>query len=216
MIEQNTFNIVFGIFVLLTCRDIFSTGSQAEPETVVDNIASQLDPGHPSLANGPTMNTAPTIKVLYCHSCGYRQAFDEFARILQTQYPEIKVEGANYQPSWFKYQIVNLVFISKIALLAMIYMDINPFNYLQMNTPGFWTYMTQSKMTTSLMILFMANSIESNMMSSGAFEIFYNDMPIWSKIQTGRVPTAPELLQIVGSHRTINKPVRDFVHSSMM
>jgi selT/selW/selH-like putative selenoprotein len=155
---------------------------------------------HHSVADSTNFQGITTIKIQYCHSCGYKQAFDEISKLLSHHYPEIKIEGQYHQPNWLRSQIVNLLFISKIALIAMIYMDINPFTYLQMETPRLWTHMTQSKVPSSLIILFITNSIESNMMSTGAFEIFYNDMPVWSKMTTGRMPSGPELLSIVNSH----------------
>uniref|UniRef100_A0A6G1SRJ1 Selenoprotein T1b n=1 Tax=Aceria tosichella TaxID=561515 RepID=A0A6G1SRJ1_9ACAR len=206
MIEQNTFTIIFGVFLLLTCRDMFfgHSSNTASPDMAkpVDVLAHHHHHHHDplSVADVPSFQGVPTIKIQYCHSCGYKQAFDEISKLLVSQYPNIKIEGQYHQPNWLRSQIVNLLFISKIAIIAMIYMDINPFTYLQMETPRLWTHMTQSKVPSSLIILFITNSIESNMMSTGAFEIFYNDMPVWSKLTTGRMPTGPELMSIVSSH----------------
>lgn len=39
----------------------------------------------------------------YClyisYSCGYQKAFDHYAQILGEKYPELNIEGANYDPS---------------------------------------------------------------------------------------------------------------------
>ena len=35
---------------------------------------------------------------------------------------------------------------------------------------------------------------------AGAFEIDFNGMRMWSKIQTGRIPTGPELFQMIESN----------------
>lgn len=211
MIEQNTFTIIFGIFLLLTCRDMFFGHSSSGTESEVGESATdRLHHHHHQAGAGVDIDSphmassyAPTIKIQYCHSCGYKQAFDEISKLLQANFPNIKVEGELHQPNWLRAQIVNLIFISKLALLIMIYMDFNPFTYLQMNSPSLWAHMSQNKVSSSLIILFIANSIESNMMSTGAFEILYNkNIPIWSKIETGRMPSGPELLQIVGNQLT--------------
>lgn len=209
MIEQNTFTIIFGLFLLLTCRDMFfgHSGSAADvgkqdpslhhhnPHR--DGISDSVLESAPHVTG--SLHGIPTIKIQFCHSCGYRQAFEEISKLLQANFPGIKMEGEYHQPNWLRQQIVNLLFVTKFATLAMIFMDVNPFNYLQMETPRLWTHVTQNKISSSLIIFFISNSIETNMMSTGAFEIFYNDYPIWSKIQTGRIPSGPELLQIVGS-----------------
>ena len=50
------------------------------------------------------------------------------------------------------------------------------------------------------MIFFIGNAIESQLISTGAFEISLDNMPVWSKIESGRIPQAPELFQIIDNH----------------
>lgn len=218
MNEQNAFSLLFAVFMLFTCRDVFygQTGQTAESEH--NNVGPMKDPLHHHHQHHHMSNLvdrgvhghtggAPelsTVTIQYCHSCGYRQAFDEVSKMLNTNFPEIKVVGELHQPKWFRSQIVNLLFFTKIALLAMIYMNTNPFAYLRMETPRWWNYLTQSRISSSLMILFLANSIESSMMSTGAFEIYYNDLPIWSKIETGKMPTGQDILSQIQQQRGFN------------
>lgn len=222
MVEQNAFTILFGIFLLFTFRDVFygsgGSGHAAEPELNAppDHLSSHSSHHHnhhaaPVAGLDPTISQAglsglassPLIKVQYCQSCGYRQAFDDLSMRFQSLYPGIRVEGEIHQPGWLRSQVVNLLFVVKTATLAMLYIDINPFTYFQMETPRIWEYMRGSKISSSLIILSLANIVETSMVSTGAFEIFYNDIPIWSKIQTGRMPSAPELHQIVQSQMSM-------------
>lgn len=39
--------------------------------------------------------------------------------------------------------------------------------------------------------------INFQLVSSGAFEISLNDIPIWSKLETGRIPSPQELFNII-------------------
>lgn len=39
--------------------------------------------------------------------------------------------------------------------------------------------------------------IEGQLISTGAFEVSLNDMPIWSKLESGRLPNPNELHQII-------------------
>lgn len=219
MIEKNAFSIIFGIFMLLTCHDVFYGHSGHETETAKPTPSSeyvhhhhqqQTPPLNPEATIPPMggISGIPTIRIQYCHSCGYRQAFEEISKMLQAQFPEIRVVGEVHQPGWVRSQIVNLLFVTKLAIIAMIYMDINPFTYLQTETPRIWSYMSQNKVTSTLFILFISNTIDGNMMSTGAFEVFYNDMPAWSKIQTGRMPSLPELYQIVQSHTSLGRKTK--------
>ena len=57
-------------------------------------------------------------------------------------------------------------------------------------------------MYACLMIFFFSNSIESALISTGAFEISINDVPLWSKLQTGRLPAANEFVQMLQTFAT--------------
>ena len=43
--------------------------------------------------------------------------------------------------------------------------------------------------------LYVINLIGSNLLSTGAFEVYVQDELIWSKIETGRLPEMQYLLQ---------------------
>lgn len=45
------------------------------------------------------------------------------------------------------------------------------------------------------------------LISSGAFEIYFNDVPIWSKLQAGRVPAPAELFQIIDNQLKFSAPM---------
>lgn len=221
MIEQNTFTIIFGLFLILTCRDIFSSHKGGQADVAQPDLADHHHHHHHhhhDSINGDLLKSPdsldadmigiPTIKIQFCHSCGYRQAFEDIAKMLRTAFPNMKVDGEYHHPAWFKTQLVNVLFLTKVAVIAMLFWNINPFTYLQMETPRIWTHITQSKLSSSILIWMVIGSIESSMMSTGAFEIFFNDYPIWSKIQTGRIPSAPELIQIVKSQLELSDSLK--------
>jgi len=47
------------------------------------------------------------------------------------------------------------------------------------------------------MLFFLSNAIEGQLISTGAFEISFNDVPVWSKLEVGRIPSPQELFQII-------------------
>ena len=51
---------------------------------------------------------------------------------------------------------------------------------------------------------FLSNAVETQLVSTGAFEITVDKMPVWSKIESGRIPQPPELFQIVDTHLKMN------------
>jgi selT/selW/selH-like putative selenoprotein len=57
------------------------------------------------------------------------------------------------------------------------------------------------------MTFFISNTIEGQLISTGAFEISYNDVPVWSKLQSGRIPSPPELFQIIDNRDMIKADI---------
>lgn len=223
MIEQNAFTIIFAIFTLFTVKDVFY--GQAGTQPSVDPINSHIPnddhihshhiggSGGPSIINGISEHQSNiaagtglhTLKVQYCHSCGYRQAFEDIRARLKSDFPSLIIEGEISKPGFIRSQIANLVFLAKIGFFVMVYARFNPFAYFHLETPGVWHFVTENRMAASVMALLLTSSIESNMMSTGAFEVFLNDIPIWSKIQSGRLPPYPELSRAITSHMYIGK-----------
>jgi len=46
-------------------------------------------------------------------------------------------------------------------------------------------------------IFFLGNMMESNLLSSGAFEVTVNGEPVWSKLETGYLPSLEHLISLV-------------------
>ena len=147
------------------------------------------------------LQTGPTLKFLYCYSCGYKRAFEDYTSIIRERYPDMIVTGDNYPPSTLNRMLVQIIGILKMSIIFMLLANINPFSYLGMETPGIWAWLTSSKLTGCLITFFICNTVEGTLISSGAFEIYYNDVPIWSKIETGRIPQPQELFGIIENQR---------------
>lgn len=54
-------------------------------------------------------------------------------------------------------------------------------------------------MYACLMTFFLANFIEGQLLSTGAFEMDFNGRQIWSKLRTGRIPQPHEIFSIMDS-----------------
>jgi selT/selW/selH-like putative selenoprotein len=89
-------------------------------------------------------------------------------------------------------------------LIACIVASVNPFNFLGIATPGVYAWAVENKLYAAMMIFFLSNAIETQLVSTGAFEITVDNMPVWSKIDSGRIPQPPELFQIIDTHFKMN------------
>ncbi|XP_054282510.1 thioredoxin reductase-like selenoprotein T homolog CG3887 [Macrosteles quadrilineatus] len=179
--------IIFSIFLIYSIKEIFVETS-AEKEIPVTKV-------------GLSSKIGPTLKFYYCYSCGYRKAFDEYSAILHKKYPEISIEGGNYEPPGYSMFVAKFVGLGKLLVIVCILSGINLFRYFgQEAPPSWWVWCVENKLYACLMIFFLSNALEGHLVSTGAFEISLNDMPVWSKLETGRIPQPPELFQIIDNH----------------
>lgn len=135
--------------------------------------------------------------------------FQEYSRAINQIYPELRVEGSNYPPTTINKYLGNLVFYLKLLVLVLVVSGTSPFNLLNMEPTDswtrVWTWTQQNKIFSCLMAFFVCNMLETQFLSTGAFEITLNDVPVWSKLQSGYVLNIQELLQILESHLKMNQ-----------
>ncbi|KAJ9579219.1 hypothetical protein L9F63_024676, partial [Diploptera punctata] len=144
-------------------------------------------------------NVGPTLKFLYCAN-GYRKVFEQYAAILQQKYPEISIEGDLYPPPEYKIMLARALGAAKMLLIVCILGSINVFNFFGQPAPSWWTWCITNKLYSCMMLFFLCNAVEGQLVSTGAFEISLNDIPVWSKLETGRIPQPPELFKIIENH----------------
>jgi len=121
---------------------------------------------------------------------------------LTERFPGLEFEGENFDPEFYRVLLAKALSYGKLAVIALVASGFNPFpEYLGMETPRFYEWAVSNKIYACLMSWFLAGMVENSLMSTGAFEIFYNDLPIWSKLENGRLPEFQELVTIVAQQR---------------
>lgn len=140
---------------------------------------------------------SPVIKFHYCLSSGYENLFKQFSQLVQTHYPYMALHGEHYSPGRICSSIGKALSILKILLLILILLNQNPFQWFHLSTPMIYSIALENKLYACLMIFLALNSMESFFVSTGAFEIFVDDVPLWSKLHTGRIPSANEFVQML-------------------
>lgn len=126
--------------------------------------------------------------------------FEELSHIILQKFPSLNIEGDIYPPPAWRSHLAKLVQLIKFALIIITVSGIDPFPSLGFHTPSIITYALQNKMSFCLMAFLVGNLVEGQLLSTGAFEIYFDDMPIWSKLDSHRIPQPQELLQIIDNH----------------
>lgn len=177
---------IFVVIVALSWRDMAqsSTPDEGKPSK---------DIPRPKLSHF----AGPTVRFMFCYSWGYRKVFEQFAHTIQQKYPQLRVEGDNYPPPSLNQMIAQFLSFAKLALIVLIISGQNPFEWCNMATPSVFSWCIQNKIYACMMLFFISNAIESQLVSTGAFEVTFNDIPVWSKLETGRIPSPQEMFQII-------------------
>ncbi|MCJ8733825.1 hypothetical protein PDJAM_G00228140 [Pangasius djambal] len=194
------------LFTAVTVRDIYlgrTATEQLEQQAAKSSMASSGFPEPESSStqrqSKPKFYTGPVLKFQYC------KVFQEYSRSISQLYPDIRIEGENYPPKLINKYIANFISYFKLLAIALIVTGQNPFQMLGTNTPRVWSWGQENKIFSCLMVFFLSNMLETQFLSTGAFEITLNDVPIWSKLQSGYVPNIQELFHILDNHLKMNQ-----------
>ncbi|KFD51730.1 hypothetical protein M514_07427, partial [Trichuris suis] len=115
------------------------------------------------------------------------------------------IEGDTYPPPNLRAVLAQILSGLKFLLIFAIISGFDPAVTFHVNPPSLYYRALQNKVSACLMLFFVGNMIENQLLSTGAFEIFLNDVPVWSKLDVGRVPQPYELFEIIDSHLNFNR-----------
>jgi len=108
---------------------------------------------------------------------------------LLARHPGLKIEGDNFPATPLRKLISSLVFYAKMALILILVTGTKFFEVTGIAIPEWYAGVQENKLMTIVGLFFMGNMVESSMLSSGAFEITVNGNQVWSKIETGYLPS---------------------------
>uniref|UniRef100_A0A3Q3GAC6 Selenoprotein T n=1 Tax=Labrus bergylta TaxID=56723 RepID=A0A3Q3GAC6_9LABR len=191
------------LFTALTVRDVYlgrmssqHGQQQADSPGLSPDTLPGTEPGKPAK---PSLYTGPVLRFQYC------KVFQEYSKAISQLYPDIRIEGDNFPPTPLNRVLGNLVSYLKLLSILLIVSGQNPFVLLGLDTPRAWTWTQDNKIFSCLMAFFLCNMMETHFLSTGAFEVTLNDVPIWSKLQSGYVPNIQEIFQILDNNMKMNQ-----------
>ena len=94
------------------------------------------------------------------------------------QYPDLVIQGENYNPGGGRVQLSQFIGMAKMILIGCIMFSFNPWTHFGSDvlgpTPGIVTWAMENKIYACLMTFFLCNMVETQLISSGAFEVTVN------------------------------------------
>lgn len=112
----------------------------------------------------------------------------------------LTIQGGNYPSPEWKESLASMASYMWLGSLALNFFGEPIFNTLGITEkPGFYLYLKENP-TAVLGSLFLLNNIASSSLSTGAFEVYLDGLEVYSKLKTGHVPNAMELLEMLKDH----------------
>jgi selT/selW/selH-like putative selenoprotein len=124
---------------------------------------------------------------------------------LEKHYESLRggISGGNHPPSWAASTLVTAAYAAQIGGVALLFMGAQIFAALGMaQPPGWYNDMRENQMQVFLG-LFLVSSLAQNMAATGAFEISLNGQLLFSKIQSGRMPTIEEIEALLAKNGVV-------------
>ena len=129
-----------------------------------------------------------------------KRNFLNVAKFLEDTFPELKgkVEGGDYPASPLVELLQNVLSVVQLVGLLWAVMGgetlLGYLGYKAHNLPGWYYTISNNSMQIAVAIFLLAPQIVSRMSITGAFEIYYNDQQVWSKLSAGSFPSRDELV----------------------
>jgi len=120
--------------------------------------------------------------------------------MIRQRYPEneIKVEVMNHPVPQMRQTVSTIFSLFKFAFIMCALMNYDPSPLLGMSEPpGILLWAWENKGYACMMAFFIGNAIENTLVSTGAFEIYLQDEKLWSKLETGRIPSQGEMFHML-------------------
>ncbi|KAK3269178.1 hypothetical protein CYMTET_22364 [Cymbomonas tetramitiformis] len=123
----------------------------------------------------------------------------QLKQVLDRKFPGIQISSSNYPPPAQKVAMANMVSVGMMGTIGMTLAGDKIFSMLGMAPPEFYTSLTSNKFGTCVGAWFIGNTIYQNLISTGAFEVYYNGEAIFSKLETGSLPDVRRIVTDLGA-----------------
>lgn len=119
---------------------------------------------------------------------------------LEAEFPSLQnhITGGNYPPPAFAIHAMNLLSYIHLLAIAFLFMGDKLWSFMPFvkSPPTWYNTAKQYPMQTFIFLFFVLPTFVQSFITTGAFEIALDGAVVFSKIQTGRFPTGPELIEI--------------------
>lgn len=118
----------------------------------------------------------------------------ELQHQLRMHFPSLQSHGMNHPPTEQNQFISQIIGYMQMCGFGLLIFGHYIFSALKIKEPPMIEWMSNNKMN-SFCIIFMMGFASSQLMATGAFEVYYNGNVIFSKLEEGRIPHIQDLVR---------------------
>lgn len=184
--------VIFGILSGATLLSFLNTGNKADAQS--------------HFSADKKLGGLNVLQFAICTSWGYRNAVNQYAQLVRQRFPEdeLKIEVTNYPVDSTKALLAQALSLAKFAFLGIVIANIQVHTMLGMEQPPqFLIWAWENKGYACMMAFFIGNAIENGLTSTGAFEIYLSGDKMWSKLESGRIPSQGEFMKMINDNMAL-------------
>jgi selT/selW/selH-like putative selenoprotein len=127
-------------------------------------------------------------------------------------FPQLEIVGNTYPVPYMNQLFANFCTMLSYGNIAYMFFGETIMSKFGITEPTFLHNFREQKLFV-IAVHFALNMVSSKLISSGAFEVIYNDQILHSKIETGTVPTTEEIVyklsRLIAATKTISSSVTE-------
>mmetsp|Transcript_12489 Transcript_12489/g.18639 ORF Transcript_12489/g.18639 Transcript_12489/m.18639 type:complete len:120 (+) Transcript_12489:118-477(+) len=112
----------------------------------------------------------------------------------------MEVVGETFPPPQINQMLSQLCIYSILAIVVMMFVGENIFKNIDVPLGVRACKMLKDNFTGTMILVFVLNMAAQNLIATGAFEIMIDGNLVFSKIQTGKLPTIELLNDLIKQH----------------
>lgn len=134
-------------------------------------------------------------------------AFLQAKQLLEQSFPGMEVVGSTYPVSPVKQGLAQAVGLAQMGGFAFVIFGERIFEMLGYAAPPefYQQNVQQNKFGVGVGVWFVGNFLQNQLISTGAFEVYYDGALVFSKLAEHRMPRVEELLEGITTQMTANK-----------
>ena len=143
------------------------------------------------------------VNILYCVAWYYRSTFDSIAKYIESKNPSVTVTGDEYPAPTLNQYAASFVGYAQTAIITLAVFGETIMQKLGIEAPELAKTFFEKKTMLCLITFLVGSIVKTQLLSTGAFEIYFDDEVVFSKLQTGEPPTMEILESLLHSHQLL-------------